>query len=156
MNVNPGWRQPERPFRLNSRLFHQSAAFPDDPAKTLERKGKEHIMQVFKKFVSAGLVALSIAGALAATAPAAQARDRHYHHDNILPGVAAGLAGGIIGGAIIAGSQRPVYVEPEYDYAPPPPPVYHRTYYRAQYAPRCHYEWVENEWGEAYRASVCR
>jgi hypothetical protein len=113
-------------------------------------------MQVFKKTVSAGLAALSIAGALAATAPAAQARD-HHHHNNILPGVAAGLAGGIIGGAIIAGSQQPVYVEPEYDYAPPPPPpVYHRTYYRAQYVPRCHYEWVENEWGEAYRARVCR
>ncbi|AXV15986.1 hypothetical protein CYG48_09935 [Neorhizobium sp. SOG26] len=109
-------------------------------------------MSRFKKTITSGLVALSVAGALAATAPAAQARDRHHHHNNILPGVAAGLAGGLIGGAIIAGSQRPVYVEPEYEYAPPPPP---RVYYRAEYAPRCHYEWVENEWGEAYRARVC-
>lgn len=111
-------------------------------------------MSVMKKTISAGLVALSVAGALTATAPAAEARDRHHH--DVWPGVAAGLAGGLIGGAIIAGSQRPVYVEPEYDYAPPPPPpVYHRTYYRAEYVPRCHYEWVENEWGEAYRARVC-
>ncbi|WP_117193511.1 hypothetical protein [Rhizobium terrae] len=104
-------------------------------------------MSVMKKTITAGLAALSVAGALTVTAPAAEARDRHH---DVWPGVAAGLAGGIIGGAIIAGSQRPVYVEPEYDYAPPP-----RVYYRAQYAPRCHYEWVENEYGEAYRARVC-
>jgi hypothetical protein len=110
-------------------------------------------MSVFKRTVSAGLVALSVAGALTVAAPA-QARD-HHHHNDILPGVAAGLAGGIIGGAIIAGSQRPTYIEPEYDYAPPPPPVYERTYYRAPVAPRCHYEWVENEYGDAYRARVC-
>jgi hypothetical protein len=106
-------------------------------------------MSLIKKTITSGLVALSVAGALTATAPTAEARDRHH---DVWPGVAAGLAGGIIGGAIIAGSQRPVYAEPEYDYAPPPPP---RVYYRAQYAPRCHYEWVENEWGEAYRARVC-
>ena len=74
------------------------------------------------------------------------------HNDEVWAGVAAGLAGGIIGGAI-ASQPRRVYVEPEYEYAPPPPPVYRRTYYRA--APPCHYEWVENEWGEAYRARVC-
>jgi len=106
-------------------------------------------MLVMKKTITAGLAALTVAGALAATAPAAEARD---HHHNLWPGVAAGVAGGLIGGAIIAGSQRPVYVEPEYEYAPPPPP---RVYYRAQYAPRCHYEWVENQWGEQYRARVC-
>lgn len=105
-------------------------------------------MPVMKTTITAGLAALTIAGALAATAPAAEARDRH----NLWPGVAAGVAGGLIGGAIIAGSQRPVYVEPQYEYAPPPPPP---VYYRAQYAPRCHYEWVENQWGEQYRARVC-
>jgi hypothetical protein len=117
-------------------------------------------MTLMKKTMSAGLIALSVVGALAATAPAAEARDGYYrHHDNVWPGVAAGLAGGIIGGAIIAGSQRPVYAEPQYEYAPPPPPppVYYR---RAYYAPpppppRCHMEWVENEYGEAYRARVC-
>ncbi|MCC2610812.1 hypothetical protein [Neorhizobium petrolearium] len=113
-------------------------------------------MSVLHKSVSAGLIALTIAGALTATAPAAQARDRHHHRGDVWAGVAAGLAGGIIGGAIVSGSQRPVYVEPEYEYAPPPPPpVYHRTYYRTEYVPRCHYEWVENEWGDAYRARVC-
>ncbi len=113
-------------------------------------------MSFMKKTVSAGLVAVSVAGALAATAPAAEARDRYYrhHHNDVWPGVAAGLAGGIIGGAIVAGSQRPVYVEPRYEYAPPPPPVvYRRAYYEP--APRCHFEWVENEYGEAYRARVC-
>ncbi|MBW9086399.1 hypothetical protein JNB91_00965 [Rhizobium wenxiniae] len=112
-----------------------------------------------KKTVSAGLAALSIAGALAATAPAAEARDRHHHGDDVLIGAAAGLAGGLIGGAIVSGSQRPVYVEPEYDYAPPPPPprvVYRPAYYEpAPPPPRCHFEWVENEYGEAYRARVC-
>lgn len=112
-------------------------------------------MSALHKRASRGLLALTVIGALGvvatATAPAAQARDRH-HHDEVWTGVAAGLAGGIIGGAL-ASQPRTVYVEPEYDYAPPPPPVYRRTYYRA--APPCHYEWVENEWGEAYRARVC-
>ncbi|WP_223217998.1 hypothetical protein [Rhizobium wenxiniae] len=116
-------------------------------------------MTFMKKTVSAGLAALSIAGALAATAPAAEARDRHHHGDDVLIGAAAGLAGGLIGGAIVSGSQRPVYVEPEYDYAPPPPPprvVYRPAYYEpAPPPPRCHFEWVENEYGEAYRARVC-
>lgn len=79
-------------------------------------------MSALKKTISLGLVALSVAGALTVTAPAAEARDRHR---DVWPGVAAGLAGGIIGGAIVAGSQRPAYaepeyVEPEYDYAPRP------------------------------------
>ncbi len=116
-------------------------------------------MTFMKKSVSAGLVALSVLGALAATAPAAQARDHHRHHgDDVLIGAAAGLAGGLIGGAIVSGSQRPVYVEPQYEYAPPPPPrvVYRPAYYEpAPPPPRCHFEWVENEYGEAYRARVC-
>ncbi|WP_312404069.1 hypothetical protein [Rhizobium sp.] len=116
-------------------------------------------MTFMKKTVSAGLVALSVAGALAATAPAAEARDHHHHGDDVLIGAAAGLAGGLIGGAIVSGSQRPVYVEPQYEYAPPPPPprvVYRPAYYEpAPPPPRCHFEWVENEYGEAYRARVC-
>ncbi|MBB4347035.1 MULTISPECIES: hypothetical protein [Rhizobiaceae] len=114
-------------------------------------------MTFMKKTVSASLVALSVAGALAATAPAAEARDRHHHGDDVLIGAAAGLAGGLIGGAIISGSQRPVYVEPQYEYAPPPPRVVYRpAYYEpAPPPPRCHLEWVENEYGEAYRARVC-
>lgn len=114
-------------------------------------------MTFMKKTVSASLVALSVAGALAATAPAAEARDRHHHGDDVLIGAAAGLAGGLIGGAIVSGSQRPVYVEPQYEYAPPPPRVVYRpAYYEpAPPPPRCHLEWVENEYGEAYRARVC-
>ena len=108
-------------------------------------------MTVLKKCASAGFAALTLAGAVMATAPAAQAGGRH-HDDDVWAGVAAGLAGGIIGGAIVSQPRR-VYVEPEYEYAPPPPPVYRRTYYRAP--PPCHYEWGVNEWGEAYRARVC-
>jgi hypothetical protein len=132
--------------------FHESAAFAGDGqfVPFNHKRERNNDMSVLQKSISAGLIALSVAGALTGAAPAAQARDRH--HDDVWPGVAAGLAGGIIGGAIVSGSQRPVYVEPEYDYAPPPP---RRVYYRTQYAPRCHYEWVENEWGEAYRARVC-
>ncbi|UIY28489.1 hypothetical protein LZK73_16735 [Neorhizobium galegae] len=100
-------------------------------------------MSALKKTISLGLVALSVAGALTVTAPAAEARDRH--HRDVWPGVAAGLAGGIIGGAIVAGSQRPAYaepeyVEPEYDYAPPPPPpVYYRRAYYRDYPPVCEF-----------------
>jgi hypothetical protein len=124
------------------------------------KRERNTIMSLMKRTVSAGLIAVSIAGALAATAPAAEARDRHRHHrgDDVLLGAAAGVVGGLIGGAIVSGSQRPVYVEPEYDDAPPPPPqvVYRRAYYEpAPPPPRCHFEWVENEWGEAYRARVC-
>nr|CAD6615306.1 BA14K family protein [arsenite-oxidising bacterium NT-25] len=138
-----------QPFSLRSLEFHQTATIiveaPDVPGK-----GEEREMSILKKSASAGLVALTLAGAMISTAPAAQAGGRH--NDDVWVGVAAGLAGGIIGGAI-ASQPRRVYVEPEYEYAPPPRPVYRRTYYRA--APRCHYEWVENEWGEAYRARVC-
>lgn len=107
-------------------------------------------MSVFRKSGSAGMAALAMAAAVTIAAPAAEARDRH---DDVWAGVAAGVAGGIIGGALMA-PPRTVYVEPEYEYAPPPPPVYRRTYYR-EVPPPCHYEWVENEWGEAYRARVC-
>ncbi|TWF54802.1 hypothetical protein [Neorhizobium alkalisoli] len=115
-------------------------------------------MSVMQRTVSAGLVALTLGGALAATAPAAEARD-YYRHNNVWPGVAAGLAGGIIGGAIIAGATQPVYAAPAYApgyaYAPPPPPP--PVYYRPAYypAPSCHYEWARNEWGEGYRVRVC-
>ena len=112
-------------------------------------------MSFMKKTISGGLVIASVAGALAVTAPAAEARD-HHHHGDVWAGAAAGLAGGLIGGALIAGSQQPVYVEPEYAPPPPPPVVYRPAYYEAAPRPvRCHFEWVENEYGDAYRARVC-
>ncbi|RWX78743.1 hypothetical protein EPK99_09130 [Neorhizobium lilium] len=120
-------------------------------------------MSIMKKTVSGGLVLATLAGTLAITAPAAEARDRYHHHSNdVWAGAAAGLAGGLIGGALIAGAQRPVYAEPEYA-PPPPPPAYYRSgytayrpaYYVAPPQPRCHFEWVENEYGDAYRARVC-
>tara|TARA_R110002012_G_scaffold111831_1_gene257021 strand:+ start:341 stop:796 length:456 start_codon:yes stop_codon:yes gene_type:complete len=136
----------EQPFRLELLHVLQSAGIDGDTLPHTPERERMRIMRTLKKTVTAGMMALTAMGALAV--PNAQARDRH---DDVWAGVAAGLAGGIIGGAI-ASQPRRVYVEPEYDYAPPPP-VYRRTYYRP--APRCHFEWVENEWGEAYRARVC-
>jgi hypothetical protein len=116
-----------------------------------------NVMSVLKKSITSGLVALSLTSALLATAPAAQARDDFW------AGVAAGAVGGIIGGAIAAEPHRPIYHEPVYhervyELAPPPPPVvYQRTYYRnvPPPGPRCHFEWQENEWGDADRVRVC-
>ncbi|WP_137130433.1 hypothetical protein [Rhizobium sp. FY34] len=109
-------------------------------------------MSVLQKSVTAGLVALSLTSALLATAPAAEARDDFW------AGVAAGAVGGIIGGAIASQPRGPIYQEPVY-VAPPPPPrrvVYEeRAYYRPAPAPRCHFEWQENQWGDAYRVRVC-
>ncbi len=67
-----------------------------------------------KKTISALLVAATVAGALAATAPAAEARDGR--------GVAAGIAGGLIGGAIIGGALAAGAANA----APPPPGYYGR------------------------------
>jgi hypothetical protein len=110
-------------------------------------------MSVLKKSFTAGLVALSLTSALIATAPAAEARDHFW------AGVAAGTVGGLIGGAIASQPRGPVYEERIYDAPPPPPPprqvVYERTYYREAPRPRCHFEWQENEWGDAYRVRVC-
>jgi hypothetical protein len=152
-------------MKLNVRSDYRGIVFINPPplgatiSSPLEdKKGKEKNMSALKKTISLGLAALSVAGALTATAPAAEARDRHR---NVWPGVAAGLAGGIIGGAIIAGSQRPAYaepeyVEPEYDYAPPPPPpVYYRRAYYRDYPPVCELEWRRNRYGEPDRVEVC-
>jgi hypothetical protein len=106
------------------------------------------INSAFKKMAAIGLVALTLGGAAAATATTAEARDEFW------AGAAGGVVGGLIGGAI-ASQPRTVYVEPEYAPPPPPPRVYHRAYYAPAYPPRCHYEWVENEYGDAYRARVC-
>ncbi len=108
-------------------------------------------MTLLTKTITAGLVALTLTGALAATAPAAEARD------DIWAGVAAGAVGGIIGGAIASQPRGPIYEERRYIDPPPPPVVYERTYYRdvPRPGPRCHYEWRENGWGDAYRVRVC-
>lgn len=111
-------------------------------------------MTVLRKSMTAGLVSLTLIGALAATAPAAEARDDFW------AGVAAGAVGGIIGGAIATQPPGPVYRERVYIDPPPPPPppvVYQRTYYREAPPPRprCHFEWRENEWGDAFRVKVC-
>ncbi|MGG7518817.1 hypothetical protein ACQ3G6_13110 [Allorhizobium undicola] len=101
-------------------------------------------MSVFRKVMTAGLVAVSLAAAMT---PAAA-------HDRFWGGVAAGALGGIVGGALIAGAERPAYA---YEPPPPPPPprVVYRTYYQPVYVPPCHTEWRENEWGDSYRVRVC-
>jgi hypothetical protein len=123
------------------------------------------------RFVSGGLVAVTLAGGLAAAAPA-EARDR------LSPGGAAalGVIGGLALGAGIAAAATPTYAAPAPVYRAPPPPVVveeRPVYYapparRVYYAPpprrvvveeRC---WVERTrhwvpgWGwEHERRTVC-
>ena len=69
------------------------------------------------KTFAALVAAATIAGSLVTAMPAAQAQHRHYHG-----GGGAGLAAGLIGGAIIGGaiaSQNGYYGGPGY-YAPAP------------------------------------
>ncbi len=102
------------------------------------------------RFVTAGLVALTIAGTTIATTTQAEARN------NFGRGLAAGIAGTVVGGALLAGASHNYYGPPAYGYAPvygPPaygPPVAYETVY-----PRCHMEWHQDGWGNMYRARVC-
>jgi hypothetical protein len=67
-----------------------------------------------KKTSAAFVAVATIAGSLAIAMPAAQAQYHHHHHGG---GGAAGLAAGLIGGAIIGGaiaSSRPAYGGPVY------------------------------------------
>ncbi len=98
------------------------------------------------RFVTAGLVALTIAGTTIATTSQAEARN------NFGRGLAAGIAGTIVGGALIEGATRPAYAAPVYG-----PPVYYAprpVYYEPVY-PRCHTVWREDGYGDMYRARVC-
>lgn len=107
-------------------------------------------MVVLSKAITSGLAVVTLMSALAATAPAAQARDE------IAAGIAGGLVGGLIGGALASQPRGPIYEGPVYDAPPPPRHVYYeRSYYRPAPPPRCHYEWRENDWGDAFRVRVC-
>ena len=64
-----------------------------------------------KKTFAAFVAVATIAGALVTAMPTAQAQHRHHHHG----GGGAGLAAGLIGGAIIGGAiaaSRPAYAVP--------------------------------------------
>jgi len=72
-----------------------------------------------KRTISAIGAAVFLAGSLAAFAPAA-----HAENGRIAAGVAGGLIGGmILGGAMAGAAAAPPPPPPGY-YAPPPPPVY--------------------------------
>jgi hypothetical protein len=78
-----------------------------------------------KKTVAA-LVAVAATAGLVTVSPQAKA------NDGVGAGIAAGLLGGaIVGGAIAASRPAPVYVAPVYMDAPPPPPCYwqHQRYW---------------------------
>jgi hypothetical protein len=71
-----------------------------------------------KKTVAALVAVATMVGSLVSVVPAAHAGD----------GFGAGLAGGLLGGAIVGGAiaasrPAPVYGEPVYVGAPPPPPM---------------------------------
>lgn len=102
-------------------------------------------------FVTTGLVALTIAGTAFATASQAEARN------NFGRGLVAGLAGAVVGGALLANSHHaPVYGVPAYGAVPygPPPMAYGPPLPVAHY-PTCHVVWQQNAWGDMYRARVC-
>jgi hypothetical protein len=72
-----------------------------------------------KKTIAALVAVAATAGSLVSGAPPAQA------HDGVGAGIAAGLLGGaIVGGAIAASRPVPVYGAPVYVDAPPPAPCY--------------------------------
>ncbi|MGY3557185.1 hypothetical protein ACVWXP_000454 [Bradyrhizobium sp. USDA 4463] len=69
-----------------------------------------------KKTIVAALTVATVAGSLVTATPSAQAHD----------GVGAGIAAGLLGGAIIGGaiaSSRPAYGGPVYVAEPAPPPA---------------------------------
>jgi len=75
-----------------------------------------------KKTSAAFVAVATIAGSLAIAMPAAQAQYHHHHHGG--GGVGAGLAAGLLGGAIIGGaiaSSRPAYGGPVYVEEAPAP-----------------------------------
>jgi hypothetical protein len=81
-----------------------------------------------KKTVAAILAIASIAGSLVSITPPAQARDG--------AAVGAGIAAGLIGGAIVGGAianSRPAYGEPAYVAGPPGPPPGGCYYRRERY-----------------------
>lgn len=108
------------------------------------------MLTTMNRFVTAGLVALTIAGTTIATASQAEA------HNNFGRGLAAGIAGTVIGGALIAGASHNYYGGPAYGPAPVysqpvyGPPVAYQTVY-----PRCHLAWRQDGYGDMYRVRVC-
>ncbi|XUY25698.1 hypothetical protein RMR21_008725 [Agrobacterium sp. rho-8.1] len=107
------------------------------------------MLTTMNRFVTAGLVALTIAGTTIATTSQAEARN------NFGRGWGAGIAGAVVGGALIAGP-RNYYGPPAYRYTPVysqpvygPPVVYQPVY------PRCHLAWRQDGYGDMYRVRVC-
>ena len=75
-----------------------------------------------KKTFAALVAVATIAGALVTAMPTAQAQHYHHHHGGGGAGLAAGLIGGaIIGGAIV--SSRPAYGYGERVYVEEAPPI---------------------------------
>ncbi|KXG87625.1 hypothetical protein [Agrobacterium bohemicum] len=108
------------------------------------------MLTTMNRFVTAGLVALTIAGTTIATTSQAEARN------NFGRGLAAGIAGTIVGGALIAGASHHYYGSPGYGYTPVysqpvygPPVAYEPVY------PRCHLAWRQDGYGDMYRVRVC-
>jgi hypothetical protein len=108
-------------------------------------------MLTARQFVTTGLVALTIAGTALATASQAEARN------NFGRGLAAGLAGAVVGGTLLAGAAHahgynaPAYVPSPYG---PPPYAYTRGPV-VSYYPSCHVVWRQDGWGDMYRTRVC-
>jgi hypothetical protein len=92
---------------------------------------------------------LTIAGTALATASQAEA------HNNFGRGLAAGIAGAVVGGTLLAGAAHAhFYGPPAYVSGPYGPPVY--AYGPGvPYYPSCHVVWRQDGWGDMYRTRVC-
>jgi hypothetical protein len=108
-------------------------------------------MLTARQFVTTGLVALTIAGTALATASQAEA------HNNFGRGLAAGIAGAVVGGTLLAGAAHAhAYGPPEYVPAPYGPPAYaYRPGPVVSYYPSCHVVRHQDAWGDMYRTRVC-
>lgn len=99
-----------------------------------------------RTFVTTGLVALTIAGTTLATASQAEA------HNNFGRGLVAGIAGAVIGGALLASTAHfPAHAVAPQGY----PPAGYLPRQPAAYDPACHIAWQQNSRGDMYRSRIC-
>lgn len=119
-------------------------------------------MIIVRRMAAFGLIALTLLGTTLATASQAEA------HTSFGAGLATGLIGGaLVGGALAAPPARtvvygapisPVYAEPVYGQPVYAAPVYGASVYGAPvYGPpvHCHTAWHENHYGEVYKVRAC-
>ncbi len=120
-----------------------------------------------RKFIAAGLAALTFAGSIA-VAGSANAQSRHRHHDNNDgAAIAAGIAGLAVGAAIASSNNRYRYYDPYaypqgrysngYYYGPRTSAYGYYGYNSPRYRSRCRTTLVwDPYWGQYVERTRCR